>query len=111
MISKETYVGKIIEINAGEDRVNEVEVDCYLGDEGWSAIRVPMNIFKGRVEIELENYAAFEIRQYEGFTITEGRQPTPKEEQYLKQREAEHEAQMQKKLDDEIFTPIEDLGA
>lgn len=97
MKEREKYVGRFTEII---DRTGLVELESYEGDGNWETNIFPQRIFEGHVDIELGNIAVAEARGFGHFLTMRGRAPTDKEYQYIKQRHAEADARIQKRLDD-----------
>jgi hypothetical protein len=104
-----TIVGHITELYHATDLV---EIEAPHGNDEWKTRTVPKSMLDGHAEMELGEHVAVEIRDYGKFAVGESRPVTDKEEQWLRQRFARHDAKLKRsleKLDDDLFTKPESL--
>jgi len=97
MPEKTVVVGHITEI------INEtglVEIEEPDGNDGWKTHTVPKSMIEGYVKMELGEHVAVEVRDYGKFAVGNARPLTKKEEQYLRQRFARADAEIQKTLEE-----------
>lgn len=99
---KVTIVGHIVEII---DETGLVEIEEPKGNDDWKSHTVPQSMIEGHAKIELGEHVAVEVRDYGTFAVGNARPLTKKEKQYLRQRFARADAELQETLDE-----LEDNG-
>lgn len=101
---KVTVVGHIVEVI---DKTGLVEIEEPAGSiDNWKSHVVPQSMIEGHVKIEIGEYVAVEVRDYGSFAVGNARPLTEKEDQYLRQRFAKANAELQEKMDE-----LEESGA